>query len=112
MTRWLATSQIAPWTGLFVGALAWFAHQQLGSDANQWNCHNAGSPWTIGVGIASAALAAAGGWISWAARTPADEPSAPTRSFGRIIGVLAAATFLLTIAFQTFAGVLIPECFR
>jgi hypothetical protein len=112
MTRWLATSSFAPWTGVFAGAFAWFAHHQLGSDGNQWDCARAGGPWVIGVGLACALLAAGGGWVSWLARTPQGDPAAPTRAFGRIVGMLAAATFLLTIGFQVLAGVIVPGCFR
>jgi hypothetical protein len=112
MTRWLATSSFAPWTGVFAGALAWFVHHQLGSDGNQWSCAKVAGPVVIGVGIACALLAAAGGWVSWQARSPEGDPETPTRNFGRIVGVLAAATFLLTIAFQILAGALVPGCYR
>lgn len=112
MGRWLATSPLAPWSGLFVGALAWALDHQLSSDVNNWDCARTGGPWVVSVGVVCGLVAIAGGWLSWAARTPDGDPAGPTRAFGRIVGVLAAATFLLAIGFGTLAGLTIPGCYR
>lgn len=112
MIRRLQTSALAPWTGLLVGAGAWFAHHQIGSDANIWNCRDAGGAFTILVGLVCGAVAMAGGLISWAALAPDDGDARQNRNFARIVGMTGAALFLLAIAFQTLAGVLVPACHR
>jgi hypothetical protein len=103
----------APWAGLFLGAAAWFLHHQAGSDANYWDCKVGGAAFIIGLGVACGAVAAFGGAISWAARKPAEGPTAEqNRQFAALVGTAAAAIFLLTIALQTLAGALVPACLR
>lgn len=111
MTR-LRTSPLAPWAGLFVGAFAWFLHHQGGSNANVFDCHVAGSAYVVGLGVACAVLAAAGGLISWRAEVPEPEPGKQNSGFARMVGATSAGIFLLAIAFQTLAGVLVPPCLR
>ncbi|MFL5295142.1 MAG: hypothetical protein ACJ798_02055 [Phenylobacterium sp.] len=111
MTR-LTQSQLAPWAGLFLGALGWFLHHQLGSDANNWDCKIANGAYVVVVGLVCALIALAGGLISWASRPPEGADLQVTRGFARLVGMASAAIFLLTISFQTLAGVLVPACFR
>jgi hypothetical protein len=106
------TSAVAPWTGLFVGAGAWFADHQLSSDGNFWNCARAGGAFTVVVGLVCLAIAVAGGLASWLARPEARADEAETRGFARFVGAASAAVFALAIAFGTWAGVLLPGCQR
>ena len=110
--RRLAASSFGPWAGLFVGAFAWFLHHQVGSDANNWDCHRANGAFVVGVGLVCALLALAGGLLSWVARPGEGADHAHARVFARIVWIAAAASFLLTISFQTLAGLLVPACLR
>jgi hypothetical protein len=105
-------STIAPWTGLFVGAGAWFADHQLSSDGNFWNCAQAGGPFAVEVGVVCLVIAIAGGVTSWRARPETGAASEESRRFARFVGAAAAAIFALAIAFGTWAGVLLPGCQR
>jgi hypothetical protein len=106
------TAAIAPWTGLFVGAAAWFADHQLSSDGNFWDCGRAGGPFAVVVGLVCLAIAVTAGVVSW--RVAPDAPGAAdeTRRLARVVGAAAAAIFALAIAFGTLAGVLLPGCQR
>lgn len=110
--RRLAASSFGPWAGLFVGAFAWFLHHQVGSDANNWDCRLADGAFVVGVGLACALIALAGGLLSWMARPGEGAEHAQARVFARIVGIAAAAIFLLAIGFQTLAGALVPACLR
>jgi len=112
MSLRLQASRFAPWTGLFVGAAAWFADHQIGSDSNYWDCSLAGGPFVVIVGLLTMAVAAAGGAASWLAKPPPDAPEDDSRRFARIVGAASAAIFMLAIAFGTWAGVLLPGCHR
>lgn len=112
MNHRFRTSSVAPWTGLFVGAGAWFADHQLSSDGNFWNCAQADGRFTAIVGSVCLAIAIGGGAMSWRAQPDAPAHQAETRRFARFVGVAAAAIFALAIAFGTWAGVLLPGCQR
>jgi hypothetical protein len=108
----LVSTRLAPWSGLFVGATAWFVDQRLGADANIWNCARAGAPWVLATGLVCLAATAVGGVLSWRAR-PLDTPAeAQTQRFARIVGMVSAAIFALTIAFGMLAGAILPACQR
>ncbi|HEY0437225.1 MAG TPA: hypothetical protein VGC92_11320 [Phenylobacterium sp.] len=106
------TSRLAPWTGLFVGAAAWFADHQISSDADYWDCKSLGGPFAVIVGVVCIAIAAAGGIASWRLRPEAQAEEAQSRTFARFVGAGSAAIFILAIAFGTWAGVLLPGCHR
>jgi hypothetical protein len=112
MTGRLQASALTPWAGLFLGAAAWFAHQQIGSAANIWNCRAAGGAFIVGVGLVCGLVALGGGLVSWMAHVPQDDEARQNRNFARIVGMTGAGVFLLAIAFQTLAGVLVPACHR
>jgi hypothetical protein len=111
MRNWRGSAW-TPWTGLFVGAAAWFAQHQAGSDVNFWDCRTGDGAFVVAVGVACTFATAAGGWVSWQAARPPEADLAQNRGFARIVGALGAAIFLLAIAFQTLAGVLVPACHR
>ncbi|WP_374471791.1 hypothetical protein [Phenylobacterium sp.] len=110
----LSRSHLAPWAGVFLGAAAWFAQHQTGSNAVYWDCR-LGGPWlTAATGLACAAVVVAGGLISWKARAAppesADRPE--TRAFAAYVGAGTAAIFLLAVTLQTLSGFIVPGCFR
>jgi hypothetical protein len=112
MIRRLLTSPLAPWAGLLVGAAAWFAHHQIGSDTNYFNCRDAGGGFTVMVGLVCGAIAIGGGLVSWAAHADDEGETPQNARFARAVGMAGAAIFLLAIGFQTLAGVLVPACHR
>ena len=112
MTPQAKRSAWAPWAGLFAGAAGWFTHQTLGADANYWDCRLGGPVWAVALGLACAAVAALGGWTSWRARGTVGEDRVETRDFSGLVGAATAAIFLLAIAFQTLAGLIVPACHR
>lgn len=114
MSLRLRRSSLPPWTGVFVGAAAWFAQHQAASNAVYWDCR-LGGPWlTAGTGLACAALIVAGGLISWRARAapPSSAGRPESRDFAAWLGVGAAAVFLFAVVLQTVSGFIVPGCFR
>jgi len=115
MSPRLDRGALAPWAGLFLGAAAWFAHQQGVSSTIYWDCRLGGPVLTAGLGLVAALVTAAGGWISWrahqASRRAAEGP-AHNRSVAGMIGAGSAGMFLLAILFQSLTGVIVPVCHR
>jgi hypothetical protein len=105
---------LAPWAGLFVGAAAWIAHHQFGSDRVYWSCTGGGPLLTGGLGLACFALAAAAGFISWNARpSPAPDTEGPTgRTFVSVMSAGCAAIFCFAILLQSLSGFIVPGCLR
>lgn len=114
MTLKLRRSALAPWTGVFLGALAWFAHHQIASGANYWDCTIHRMWLTAGTGVVFGLVAAAGGAVSWRARTisPANPDRPGSRSFAGAVGAMAAAIFVFAIFLQSLSGLIVPGCFR
>jgi len=112
MRRWLRSSPVAPWTGLFLGAFGWFLHHQLGSEGNYYACGQAGGLVVGALGALCAAMVVAGGLISWWAGPNARLAPTETAGLARLVGMAAAALFLLAIGFQVLAGALVPACHR
>jgi len=101
-----------PWAGLFAGAAGWFAHQQFGANANYWDCRFGGPLWDLLLALVCGLVAVVGGWVSWTSRGTAGEDRTATRNFSGLVGAATAAIFLLAIAFQTLAGLIVPACHR
>jgi hypothetical protein len=99
-----------PWAGLFAGAAGWFIHQQGGANANYWDCRFGGPLWTLALGLVCGLVVIAGGWLSWASRRAAGEDAPATRRFSGLVGAATAAIFLMAIAFQTLASLIVPSC--
>lgn len=112
MTAAGARQAFAPWTGLFLGAAAWFGHQQSVSDAIFWDCRLGGPLLTAGLGLLFGLVGAAGGLVSWRAHRQARSADAHSRSVAGMIGAGSAAIFLLAISFQSLAGLIVPVCHR
>lgn len=113
MTPELRRSPWTPWTGLFAGAAAWFAHQQFGANANYWDCHFGGVLWTLLLTAVCGLVTIAGGWMSWTARAAGrGEERSDTRRFSAAVGAATAAIFFLAILFGTLASLIVPACAR
>ena len=104
------SSAWTPWAGLFAGATGWFVHQTLGADANYWDCRFGGPLWAVLLALVCGLVAAGGGWVSWSSRRTAGEDSGDTRRFSGAVGAATAAIFLMAIAFQTLAALIVPSC--
>jgi hypothetical protein len=111
--RW-RRSAAAPWAGLFLGALAWAAHHQAGSNTVYWDCQLGGALLTGGLGLVCGLVAAGGGLVSWLSREapPSSHGRPESRAFAAMVSVMGAGVFLLAIGFQTLAGFVIPGCQR
>jgi hypothetical protein len=106
------TQQIAPWSGLFVGAAAWFADQRVMADGNSWDCARVGGPVAIGVGAVCLVLTVVGGLASWRSVPRGIFDPTEVRGFAGFVGMAAAGIFALAIVFGTWAGLLVPACQR
>lgn len=107
-----ASSALAPWAGLFLGALGWFVHQQGGSNADYWDCRIGGPLWAVLLSIPCVAAAAIGGYVSWAAARAAQGEGSATRRFAGAVGAATAAIFLMAIGFQVLGSLIVPACAR
>ena len=106
-------SGYAAWAGTFLGAAAWFAHNQV-STAIYWNC-DAGGPLRTGLtALLAIAAAAVGGWISWKARPAPSPPESADRpeghTFSGLVSAGAAALFIFAILLQGLSGFIVPGC--
>jgi len=105
-------SALTPWAGLFLGAGAWFLHQQGGAGGDYWDCHLGGPFWAAGLTLVCAAIAVTGGVISWRSRRTAGEDRAQTRRFSGIVGTASAGIFLMAILFGALGSLIVPACAR
>ena len=103
-------SALAPWSGLFLGAAAWFIAQQAGANANFWDCGFGGLAFGVGVSLICAAVTVAGGVVSWRARRAGGEDRPGTRRFAGLVGAATAGIFLMAISFQTLGSAIVPAC--
>ncbi|HEY8573017.1 hypothetical protein [Phenylobacterium sp.] len=106
-------SGYAAWAGTFLGAVAWFGHNQV-SHAVYWNCDAAGPLLTAGTALLAIAVAALGGWISWNARPAPAPPESTDRreghTFSGLVSTGAAALFIFAILLQGLSGFIVPGC--
>jgi hypothetical protein len=109
--RRFRNSVLAPWSGLFLGFVAWALDHQVGSSLVFADCRLGGSLLTVGLGATCAMITVAGGALSWISRRPG-EGEIETRSFAAMLSQLAAGLFLLAIILQSVPGLIIPECHR
>jgi len=104
----------AAWSGLFVGAAAWFAHHQVTSDRVYWACTTGGPLLTGGLGALCFIIAAGSGLVSWRARSGRpDRTEGPESStFAGVVSAGAAALFCFAILLQGLTGFIVPACVR
>jgi hypothetical protein len=114
MSGRLERKAVAPWAGLFLGAVGWFLNHQAGSDIVFGHCRMGGPLFSGALGLACGLLVVVGGAISWRTRKPGpDVQDGPeNHSFAAMVGAGSAALFLLAIAFQTLNGFIVPACER
>ena len=108
-TRW---SRFAKWSGAWLGAVAWFADQQLVSVVAYASCPPQSQAFAVGVGATCALLAIFGGWQSsrvYRALPAGDSASASWRTdrFIAALSLLLACISVLAIVFGTTAGVIL-----
>jgi len=103
----------AGWAGWIAGPLGWFVHQQAGSATNYWDC-SVGRPWlVIGLGVACALIVLTGGAVSWRGfRKAGKGEGSGNGRFIAIMGMTAAAVFLVAVIGQTMAGFAFTGCER
>lgn len=114
MNAWIQRSTLAPWSGLFLGAAAWFAQHQAGSDLIYWDCRLGTPLLTAGLGLVCGLVTIVGGLLSWRAHRAmhSGEGVVQNRRVAGIIGAGAAGIFLLAIFFQSLIGFIVPTCLR
>ncbi|MEA3054505.1 MAG: hypothetical protein QOG72_3408 [Sphingomonadales bacterium] len=98
------------WSALALGAFAWFAAQQLGSDLSFSDCDSNGALETGLVGLVALLVTGAGAWLSHRAWTLRN-PEAEGRDFIAFVGMLTAGLLAIAIVYQTVAAFIIPSCF-
>ena len=106
-------SPIAPWAGLLVAPAAWFAHHQLGSNLDYYDCRRGDPVLYLLLGVAFGALIATAGIVSWSARTPGPDTGEhpDTRRFVGYFNAGLAGMLLLAILLQSLGAMLSPRCF-
>jgi hypothetical protein len=107
-----ARIRFGKWAGAWLGALAWFADQQLVSMTAYANCPVRTHEFTVSVAVGCILLACAGAWASWRARRalPDNSTASPSLKTDRFIATMSlaiAALSILAIVFGTAAGVIL-----
>jgi hypothetical protein len=97
------------WAALALGALAWFAGHQVGSNLTFARCDLSGGLSVAIVGLVALALIATGFLLS--RRVWRSDGSEEGHRFTALVGMLAAGLFGFAILLQTVAGFIIPACF-
>ena len=97
------------WAALGLGALAWFAGHQVGSNLTFARCDLSGALSVAIVGLVALALIATGFLLS--RRTWRSGDTGEGQRFTALVGMLAAGLFAFAILLQTIAGFIVPACF-
>ncbi|MBP2310604.1 hypothetical protein GBZ48_07180 [Azospirillum melinis] len=111
------STPLTAWAGWLAGPLGWLIQHQGGSNTVFWNCALGRPSLVVTLGVVGALVALAGGWLSWRAMRnagPADAaaPGRGSQRFIAMLGVLAVLIFLVAIAGQTMAGIMLRGCGR
>jgi len=112
MSTPLAETRWAPWAGLFLGAIAWGAHHQVGSNLVYLRCSLLDAWLVVGLGSAFLLITLAATILSWRSRRTGQvtEHSIEMRRFAAWISTAGGSLFALAITLQTIAGLLAPTC--
>ena len=108
--NFLQRSRLSPWAGVLIPPAAWALHHQLGSDLIFYDCRLGGSALIALLGLGMAVVTAGAGLLSWVSRDRSERSG--VRTFAAMLGALTAGLFLLALAFQTEAALLLPACHR
>lgn len=98
-------ARFAPWAGLVAGPTCWALHQQGFTSLLHFDCHLGSGGKGVASFVVLAIVLVASGIVSWRARGATE--------LHRFIGAasaMAVALFLLAIAFQTVATLILPGC--
>ena len=106
-----AQGRYRKWAGLWLGALAWFADQQVVSMTAYAHCPQRSPAFVVWVGTVCALVAIVGGCLSLSARRAHSYSPAGTDRFIATLSMLLACVSLLAIILGTSAG-LILRCER
>jgi hypothetical protein len=105
-------SRISPWAALATALSGEIAHHQVLSDMLRFDCRLGDGRVFLLAALAVVAWMAAGAWISWWAVRGDDgvEGRAGGRRFIAYVGMLMALLLSIAVAWQTFAGFIVPAC--
>jgi hypothetical protein len=106
------TSRFAPWAALFAALSGELLHHQVLSDMLRYDCRLGDGRLFLLAGIGVMAWMALGAVVSWHAVRGGDraEGRSGARRFIAHLGLLAAALLAIAVAWQTFAGFVVPAC--
>ena len=105
-------SRLAPWAALFAALSGYAAHHQVLSDMLRFDCRLGDGRLFLLAGVLVAAWMVLGAYISWRAVRGEDkeEQRGGARRFIVHLGWLACAMLVIAVAWQTFAGFVVPAC--
>jgi hypothetical protein len=96
------------WAALLLGALAWFAAHQFGSNLSFADCDANGGLQTGISGLLALLLTGAGALLSWRVWKG---DTAEGHAFAALAGMLAAGLLAIAIVLQTIAAFIVPSCY-
>lgn len=105
-------SRLAPWVALIAALSGEAFHHQALSDMLRYDCRLGDGRLFLFVGLAVIAWMLVGAVVSWRAVRGGDEAEGPrgARRFIAHVGILAALLLSIAVAWQTFAGFVVPAC--
>ena len=105
-------SRLAPWMALIAAVTAEGLHHQVLSDMLRFDCRLGDARLFVLAGVAAIAWMAVGAWISWVSvrHDDAMEGRQGGRRFIAVLGMLMGLLLSVAVAWQTFAGWVVPAC--
>ena len=105
-------SRFAPWAALFAALSGELLHHQVLSDMLRYDCRLGEGRLFLLAGVGVIAWMMLGAFVSWRAVRGGDvaEARSGARRFIAHLGLLAVALLAISVAWQTFAGFVVPAC--
>jgi hypothetical protein len=105
-------SRYAPWAALVAALSGEALHHQVLSDMLRYDCRLGDARLFVLAGVGVIAWMALGTFVSWRSvrGMPSEEARDGARRFIVHLGSLAAALLAIAVAWQTFAGFVVPGC--
>jgi hypothetical protein len=103
---------LAPWAGLIAAGSAWYAQQQVVSEALHFDCSATDDGTGIVLGLVAIAIVVAGAIVSWRAK-PAPEATSADAAMRRFIvqlSLLGSSLAALGLVFFLLASAILPGC--